>query len=392
MTSAANGTYYDHTFKIRAGPADVPYITLFRGVDMDFGETVSDVKIASLVLDMQAINYVTGEWSAAGIEPTLVSDISAWSPAPDVSAPFVSCVGEVLLEGGETPLTLPVRAATLTVANAQQVDGNFVIGQYTPLDIDVISRVVTLTYVVQVTGSTLYGKLMYDPAGGTAWDPDVFNTAAIQHLTFKSAEDQAGMTLTPIPYELSLTAAEAHWFAEPVSMRGRGQHPGAGERHGRAAWLWRCHHPGAQEPDRSLRQLRNEGRPSAPHRGGNMLTIKPVSLKPMTRTIESHDVTVTVRRATLADEGQRYAMLFSDRETAMITDIAIVEAYLTLVECDIVTEDEEPLLQAGMGYEEFVAGMTAVWQYSADLFWKMHEVVREANPHWNPAEGNEPSA
>jgi hypothetical protein len=100
------------------------------------------------------------------------------------------------------------------------VDGNFVIGQYTPLDIDVIARVVTLTYVIQVTGEVLYGKLMYDPAGGTAWDPDVFNTAAIQHLTFKSAEDQAGMTVTPIPYELSLTAAEAHWFAEPISMRG----------------------------------------------------------------------------------------------------------------------------------------------------------------------------
>jgi hypothetical protein len=124
-----------------------------------------------------------------------------------------------------------------------------------------------------------------------------------------------------------------------------------------------------------------------------MLTIKPVSLKPVTQTIEGHDVTVTIRRATLADEGQRYAMLFAERETAMITDIAIVEAYLTLVECDIVTEDEEPLLQAGKSYEEFVAGMTAVWQYDPDLFWKMHEVVREANPHWNPAtEGNEPSA
>jgi hypothetical protein len=123
-----------------------------------------------------------------------------------------------------------------------------------------------------------------------------------------------------------------------------------------------------------------------------MLTIKPVSLKPVTQTIEDHDVTVTIRRATLADEGQRYALLFSERETAMITDIAIVEAYLTLVECDIVTEDEEPLLQAGMGYEEFVAGMTAIWQYSADLFWKIHEVVREANPHWNPTERNEPSA
>ena len=219
-TPASGDEYYAHTFKIASDPGDVPYYTLFRGVSTDFGEQVSDVKIASLVLDMQAINYVTGEWSAAGIEPTLVPDISAWSPAPDVSAPFVSCVGEVLLEGGETPLTLPVRAATLTIANAQQVDGNFVIGQYTPLDIDVIARVVTLTYVVQVTSEVLYGKLMYDPAGGTAWDPDVFNTAAIQHLTFKSAEDQAGMTVTPVPYDLSLTAAEAHWFAEPISMRG----------------------------------------------------------------------------------------------------------------------------------------------------------------------------
>ena len=74
----------------------------------------------------------------------------------------------------------------------------------------------------------------------------------------------------------------------------------------------------------------------------------------------------------------------------MIADIAIVETYLTLVECDIVTEHEQPLPRPGMSYDEFVAGMTAIWQYSADLFWKMHEVVREANPHWNPPmEGEE---
>jgi hypothetical protein len=96
-----------------------------------------------------------------------------------------------------------------------------------------------------------------------------------------------------------------------------------------------------------------------------------------------------VRRATLADEGQRCAMLFAERETAMITDIAIVEAYLTLVECDIVTEDEQPLPQAGIRYEEFVAGMKAIWQYDPALFWATHEVVREASPHWNPAEDEE---
>jgi len=87
-------------------------------------------------------------------------------------------------------------------------------------------------------------------------------------------------------------------------------------------------------------------------------------------------VTVTIRRATLAAEGQRvssqylgaraglapaqagnrkglpllfekirqrYAILFSERETAMIADIAIVDAYLTLVACDIVIEDEKRL-------------------------------------------------
>ena len=59
-------------------------------------------------------------------------------------------------------------AATLTIANALQIDGNFVIGRYTPLDIDVIQRVVTLTYVIQVTSEVLYGKLMYDSAAGSS--------------------------------------------------------------------------------------------------------------------------------------------------------------------------------------------------------------------------------
>jgi hypothetical protein len=209
--------YYSHTFKIGADPADVPYHTLFRGVSTDFGETVSDVKVASLVLDMQAINYVTGEWSAAGIEPTLVPDISSWSPAPDTSVPFVSCVGAVELEGGETPLTLPVRAATITFGNAQAIDENFVVGRYTPLDIDVIQRVVTITYVIQVTSETLYGKLMYDPAGGSTWVPDILNTSAQTHLTFKSADN---MPSESVPYQLTVTAQSANWVAEPISMRG----------------------------------------------------------------------------------------------------------------------------------------------------------------------------
>jgi len=54
---------------------------------------------------------------------------------PDTSDLFVSCVGLVLLEGGETPL-----------------------------DVDAVPYVVTLEYVIQVSSGVLYGKLMHDPA------------------------------------------------------------------------------------------------------------------------------------------------------------------------------------------------------------------------------------
>lgn len=47
----------------------------------------------------------------------------------------------------------------------------------------------------------------------------------------------------------------------------------------------------------------------------------------------------------------------------------------------------------GMSYETFTTDVTAVRQQSLDLFfWKMYEVLREANPDWNPpTEGIEPS-
>jgi hypothetical protein len=219
-TPASGDEYYTHTFKIGADPAEVPYYTMFRAISTSFGEQVTDVKMAALTLDMAAINFVSGEFAMAGIEPTLVPDISSWAPAPASTPPFVSCVGAVKLESGDDITTLPVRAASLTIANAQAVDQNFIIGSYYPRDIDVIARVVTLEFVVLVENSSRFGKLMYDPAGGSAWLADVFDTAAVQHLTFKSAENIAGMTLTPIPYELSLTGAKAQWAAQPIGMRG----------------------------------------------------------------------------------------------------------------------------------------------------------------------------
>jgi hypothetical protein len=90
----------------------------------------------------------------------------------------------------------------------------------------------------------------------------------------------------------------------------------------------------------------------------------------------------------IADEGKRYEALFGDSEVALMTDIAAVEIWLTLVECDVVDENDQPVLKAGMPYEQFLAGLTAIWNYAPAIFWNIHRVVREANPQWQlPGDG-----
>lgn len=218
VTSADQTGYYTHTFKINTtDPVDVPYYTAFREVGNAFGEQVDDVRVAALTMDMAATNFVTGDFALAGITPALVTDTSGWTPDPDDSPRFVACSGAVKVETGDTITTLPVRAASLTFANGLAVDENFVIGSYYPQDIDVLRRVITVELVVLVKDIALYRKAMYDPAEGSSWLPDVFETSQVEHLTFKTAENIPGQA---VPYSLAVTVEKAHWVAAPISLRG----------------------------------------------------------------------------------------------------------------------------------------------------------------------------
>ena len=77
-------------------------------------------------------------------------------------------------------------------------------------------------------------------------------------------------------------------------------------------------------------------------------------------------------------------------EVKILPDQAPEGVSLVVVECDIVDGDGEPLLAAGMPYGGFVAGLTAVLQHDAALFWDLHKAVRESNPQWaRVEEGNE---
>lgn len=120
-----------------------------------------------------------------------------------------------------------------------------------------------------------------------------------------------------------------------------------------------------------------------------MLTISPSDLAPITKKLEDYDVTVKVKRATLADDGRRYTMLFKEADTAVMSDIALVEMWLTLQEADIAIGDQ-PVFKENMSFADFSEAATHVWNYDPSLFWAIHAVVREANPRWEPSdlEGN----
>jgi len=81
-------------------------------------------------------------------------------------------------------------------------------------------------------------------------------------------------------------------------------------------------------------------------------------------------------------------MLFAGDDLVNMIDIALVETRLTLESATITDPEDKPLIAAGLSFEQFRAGMTAIWGHDAALFWAIHEAVREANPRWSP-QGNE---
>jgi hypothetical protein len=217
---SADHNGYEHGFTVGADPADTPYFTAFRGVSTQFGEQITDARVSGLAMTMRSLNYVEGQFGLDGIEPVLVPDISGWSPAPDTSPAFVACEGEVKLVASDTLSTLPVRSAQLQIGNAHEIDGEFIIGQKTPRDIDVIGRSAALTAEVLVVDKDLYQKLMYDPLGvSTAWLSSVFESAEVS-LTFKTAEMIDKAATTPAPYSLAFTASKTQWAAQPIGLRG----------------------------------------------------------------------------------------------------------------------------------------------------------------------------
>jgi len=116
------------------------------------------------------------------------------------------------------------------------------------------------------------------------------------------------------------------------------------------------------------------------------ITINKGQLKPVKKKLKKGDAYVTVKPATISDEGVRIEHLFAgESSSAYVTDIAVVEMWLTVIKSDILDENSGPLFEANMAFDDFVVGVTALLHELPDVFWEIHEKVREANPQWAPA-------
>jgi hypothetical protein len=88
------------------------------------------------------------------------------------------------------------------------------------------------------------------------------------------------------------------------------------------------------------------------------------------------------------DESRRYAMLFENgQESVYVTHIAAVEIYITLMECNILDENEKVLLDPTVEFPVFVERLTSLWRHSTDAIWEIQKCVHEINPQWG-ARGN----
>jgi hypothetical protein len=223
-TPASGDEYYQHTFTVNTDPADTPYFTARRQVGSGtpgFGETIVDCRLESMALEMRAADYVRGSYSFNGITPTLIPDTASWTIDPDSNAPFIAAAGSAKIQTADTATTLPVRAASIAMTNAQDVARQFIVGSYYPRDVDIVGRTALVSYVVYLPDETWYQKLMYDPLAVSAtWLPDIFASSQFE-LKFISAEDCNPSAPVPgdlHPWTLTFTANSTHWNVEPLGL------------------------------------------------------------------------------------------------------------------------------------------------------------------------------
>jgi hypothetical protein len=210
---------YKHTIAFKSADAfDVPYYTTVHAPGGMWADQLLDCRVSALGFSWRAANFLRATMGLAGGTPTKITVPTGIDP--DDGPQFLTVLSEI-----EVPTATPLKvlSGSFVGGNAIPLDEQWIVGSYSPDAFDVVTRAFSLSFVVKITDATLYSKMMYDPAGGSAWAADLFKEADI-NLKFQSNKEVG--TGTPVPYSITIKgnggagdAGNIIWSADPIGVR-----------------------------------------------------------------------------------------------------------------------------------------------------------------------------
>jgi hypothetical protein len=215
---AGAGPEYTHTFTLAADQFTAPYYTIRQSPGMLFGEQLQDCRINAFALNWRSPDFIRGAVGIMGGLPAIVST-AAWAPSTylDRTAQFLTPVSTF-----EVPTATAIKVLSGSVVFGLNIplDEQWIAGSYSPDAFDINSRSITVQLVVKIEDATLYKKMAYDPAAGSAWLVDTLREA---NFLIRFRSDQLADTATPHSLVIAgngSTGADANvvWSVSPIAM------------------------------------------------------------------------------------------------------------------------------------------------------------------------------
>jgi hypothetical protein len=230
VAAGTSATAKKHVFKLdKTKTFDAPYYTVRSAPGNLWGEQFEDSRISAFMLQWRAASFLRATAAFQGGKPSKVAT-TLWSPDAKVDGgpAFLSPVATIALPTGTS---LKVLSGSFTAGMAIPLQEQWIVGSYFPDAQDITSRAYALSLNVKIDDATLYGKLIYDPAGGSDWTVNLMREADI-NIVFKSDVPADAATDPDTDYSLTIKAngqnaasgkANIVWSAQPVGTRAGGQ-------------------------------------------------------------------------------------------------------------------------------------------------------------------------
>ena len=214
-TSEADGLGWKHTYALGADQFDTPYYTVRSAPGRLWGEQFQDSVVTQVGLNWRAADYVRGSVGIVGGLPAKLAT-TTWAAVPDASPSFIAPVTTITWPT-ETPKIL---SGAVVLGSAVPLDEQWITGAYSPDDLEVTARQAAIQLVMKVADATLYTKMAYDSAGGSAWAASILREAGVS-IAFTSVQTYD----TAKPYKLVITGnggaatlKSIAWSVAPINL------------------------------------------------------------------------------------------------------------------------------------------------------------------------------